>query len=216
MKTKRVQIDVKDVYQLMLSECRYGYTKNNHLMPGGAYAHAKKYLPKLLKADQEDGLHTAAQLCDECISQQLNGNFYNSLDDEHGSRKEAIEFIDWLLDFIHEKGKDTSYSNFFPYNYDSYLENIERYEALRYRVYELDDFDRLANKIRELTTEPVSKKEADRILFTEELGITSVTMNHIDIKTTYAVSPERVIGELIRIIEPVSYKGKIYSIELAE
>lgn len=213
MKNKKVYVDTNDMYQFLISDCRYGYHRNNHLMPGGAYSHAKKYLPKLAKGDLDYALHTASQLCDECISQQLNGNFYNGLDDEHGSRREAIEFINWLLDFIHEKGKDTSYSNFFPYNYDSYLENIEREEALRYRVYELDSFDKEANKVRELTTEPVSKKEADRILFTEELGVTSGIMNHIDIKTKNQY-PERVTGELIRIIEPVSYKGKIYSIEL--
>ena len=212
MKTKKVYLDGHDVYQLMLAECRYGYTRNNHLMPGGAYDHVKKYLPKLLKADLECGLHTAAQLCDECISQQLNGNFFDGLDDEHSNRKEAIEFIDWLLDFIHDKGRDTNYSNFMPYNYDAFLANKEREAAHRYRVFELNSFEEGADVVRELTKEPVSKKEADRILFIEELGVTSGVMNHIDIKSKDY--PVRVVGEIVRIIEPETHKGKIYSIEL--
>lgn len=212
MKTKKVQIAVQDVYQLMLSECRYGYTRNNHLIPGGAYDHVKKYLPKLAKCDLDYALHTASQLCDECISQQLNGNFYNGLDDEHGNRKEAIEFINWLLDFIHDKGRDTNYSNFMPYNYDTFLVNKEREVGHKYRVFELNSFEEGAEVVRELTKEPISKKEADEVLFSKELGVTSGIMNHIDIKSKNY--PIRVVGEIIRIIEPETHKGKVYSIEL--
>ena len=212
MKTKKVQIDVQDVYRLMLDECRYGYTRNNHLMPCGAYEHAKKYLPKLLKADIEYGLHTAAQLCDECISQQVNGNFFDGLDDEHGNRAEALKFIDWLLDFIHDKGRDTNYSNFIPYNYDALLANKEREAAYKYRVFELNSFEEGADVIKELTKEPISKKDAGKVLFIDELGVTSGVMNHIDIKSKEC--PTRVVGEIIRVIEPETHKGKVYSIEL--
>ena len=32
-----VKIDVHKLYQLLITELRYGYTRNNHLMPSSAY-----------------------------------------------------------------------------------------------------------------------------------------------------------------------------------
>lgn len=212
-KGQNIYIETHDSYQLLIAECRYGYTRNNHLMPWGAYEHVKKYLPKLLKADAECALHTAAQLCDECISEQLNGNFYDGLDDENNNRRDAIDFIEWLLNFIHKKGKNNLlYCNFLPYNYHSYIDNISRHEALKYRVYELSSFEENAEKIRELTEEPISKKEADDILFVKELGVKSAVINRLEIRTKNY--PVRVIGEMVRVIEPTSHAGKIYLIEL--
>ncbi len=212
-KGQNIFIKTHDIYQLLIAECRYGYGRNNHLMPDGAYDHVKKYLPKLFKADAEYALHTAAQLCDECISEQLNGNFYDGLDDEYDNRRNAINFIEWLLKFIYKKGKNNLlYCHFLPFNYQLYIDNIERHEALKYRVYELSSFEENAEKIRELTEEPVSKKETDDILFNKELGVRSAVFNHLNIRTKSY--PVRVIGEIVRIVEPTSHAGKIYLIEL--
>lgn len=213
-----VGIEVHDMYQLLIAECRYGYGRNNHLMPWGAYNHVKTYLPLMYKKDPEFALHTACQLCEECISEQLTGNFFDGLDDENENRKQAIEFIKYLLDWIHEQGKQYSalkseyYEHFYPYNYDLYKVNLQKEEELKYRVFELESFDREAKKIKELTVEPISKREADNLLFIQELGTTKGIINHIDIKTEEY--PVRVIGELIRIVEPIQYVNRVFSIEL--
>lgn len=216
-KSTDIKVDVHTMYQLLIESCRYGYTRNNHLMPWGSYDHVKSYLPQMLKIDSDTALHTACQICDECISEQLEMNFYNGLDDEHDNRKKAIEFIEYLLKWIKDNSKTvensyTNYDRYIPYNYNRYVDNLEREKALRYRVFELDEFDKNAKRIRELTTEPVDKTEADKILFTDELQVTEGTMSHIDLKTDKY--PVRVIGELIKIIKPESHKDKIYSIEL--
>lgn len=217
-KTDVVKVEIGDLYQFLLAECRYGYKRNNHLMPGGAYDHVKEYLPLMYKTDKERALHTACQLCDECISDQLMLNFYDGLDDEYNNRAEALKFINYLLEWIHMNGRDISaysnYDKYLPYNFNQYVENINKENSLKYRVFELDAFEETANKVKELTTESVTKEEADKILFTDELGITEGVMNHVSIKTKEY--PVRVIGELIRIIEPESHKGKIYSIELVK
>lgn len=208
-KKTKISVDIHDFYQLLIAECRYGYYRNNHLMPGGAYTHVKEYLDKMYKVDPEWSVHTAKQICDECISDQLVWNFFNALDDEYGSRREAIQFIEYLLNWIHQYD-----ANYVPYNYSQFEDNLAREESLLYRVYELAEFDSNAEKLRELTTGPVTKKDAEDILFTKELKVTQGLINHIDIKTKEY--PVRVVGELIRIIEPESHKGKIYSIELVD
>lgn len=214
-KKEVVKVEIDDLYQFMIAECRYGYRRNNHLMPWGAYEHVKEYLPLMLKVNPDTAIHTALQLCEECISDQLFTNFYDGLDDEFGNRKDALEFVTYLLKFAQDNKVGTSYEYLDmpkPYNYDLYEKNLKNESELRYRVYELDSFEEHANTVRELTTEPVSKQEADEILFTKELGVTSGSFNHIDIKTNSY--PVRVIGEKIRIIEPESHKGKIYLIKL--
>ena len=90
IKKNVVNVEIHDLYQFMIAECRYGYKRNNHLMPGGAYDHVKEYLPEILKVNKDTALHTASQLCDECISEQLTANFYEGLDDEFGNRKDAV------------------------------------------------------------------------------------------------------------------------------
>ena len=64
-----VSIDSKDLYQYMIAECRYGYTRHNHLMPWGAFNHCYTYLPKLAKTDKECAARTATQLAEEAISE---------------------------------------------------------------------------------------------------------------------------------------------------
>lgn len=133
-----IQIELKDLYQFLISECRYGYTRNNHLMPDGAYDHAKKYLPKMLISDKNFAIDTAKQLCEECIDQQLCGNFYDGRDDVHSNRACAIKFIEYLLDFIHKYEE-----NYIPYNNDNYLNNLNKDKDPRYAIYSLKDNDEI-------------------------------------------------------------------------
>lgn len=213
-KEKRIYVNVHDLYQFLISECRYGYRRNNHLMPGGAYDHVKEYLPKMLKADKDVALHTASQLCDECISDQLIANFYEGLDDEFGNRKEAVEFINWCMEWIRANSdSDAECAYHKPYNYDLFESNIAREAELKYRVFELDKFEEDANVIREITTEPVSKKDADNVLFLQELGVTSGVMNSRSIRDKHS---RYIVGELIRIIEPESHNGRVYAIKLSK
>ena len=214
-----VRVDVKDLYQLLVAECRYGYGRNNHLMPWGAYEHVREYLPIMYATDPEFALSTACQVCEECISDQLCMNFYDGLDDEHGSRASAVAFVEYLLEWIHSHGKDVEcpsrdYENYLPYDYDRYRDNVARADSLRYRVFETDSFEPGANKVREITSGPVGKREADEALFLGELGVTEGVMNRVDVRTERY--PVRVVGERLRIIEPESHKGRTYLIELDE
>ena len=75
-KKDKVPVEIGDLYQFMICECRYGYTRNNHLMPWGAFRHVYEYLPKMEKADLERAASTACQLAEEAIS-ELWGYFRN-------------------------------------------------------------------------------------------------------------------------------------------
>ena len=213
---ENVKIDINDLYKLLISDCRYGYTRNNHLMPGAAYENVKKYINEMYVVDKETALSTACQLVEECIENQLGYNFIDALDDENGNRKEAIDFINVLLNWIHLKGNDEElsyrdYKYYVPYNYNIYNKNIEKEASYKYRVYELDNFNEDANKIRELTTVPVSKAEADTVLFKDELKVTSLSYNKLNI-----MSEHRITGEIIKIITPTDFQDKVYSIELVK
>ena len=52
MEDKTIAISLKDMYQFLISECRCGYTRNNHLMPDDAYDKVKKYFPEMFKIDK--------------------------------------------------------------------------------------------------------------------------------------------------------------------
>lgn len=208
MKDKVVEVDVHDLYRFLIESCRYGYKRNNHLMPWGAYDDARKYLPMMLDVDKGCALRTAEQLCDECISDQLMLNFYDGLDDDCGNRKCSVEFIEFLTNFL-DYNSDSLRR---PYNYEDYLENVKRRENLKYRVYELDSFSASANKIRELTEEAVTKKEAEYLLYDKEMNAKDGVFNLIQVYTEKY--PLRVIGEIRRIVEPKAFEGRVYSFEL--
>ena len=129
-----VQVGLKDMYQMLIESCRYGYTRNNHLMPWGSFQHVRSYLPKLIKKDREWGLHTASQLCDEAIS-ALAGAYPNGYDiDFWGgcNMHEYREFIDWLLGILRENGYKM------PYNLDQYQWQLRQDGA---RLWTLEDLD---------------------------------------------------------------------------
>lgn len=70
---KKISVGQKDLYQFLIAECRYGYTRNNHLMPDGAFRHVKEYLPLMKETDRFFAAGVAEQLADECISALCEG-----------------------------------------------------------------------------------------------------------------------------------------------
>jgi len=72
---KKVEVGIHDLYQMMISECRYGWTRNNHLMPDGAYNHCLDYLPEMFKIDRDYAIHTTLQLMSETIEEIRKESF---------------------------------------------------------------------------------------------------------------------------------------------
>ena len=133
---KKIEISVNNLTKLLISECRYGYTRNNHLMPSCAYNDAEKYLQEIVQVDEDAAIRCAKQLCEECISDELACKFYDGLDTECNNMKEAIDFVDFLLNFIEEKGV-----NWKPYNYSTYTDIINIRDGKKFNLYKITDFD---------------------------------------------------------------------------
>ena len=204
---KFIKIDIHALYQLLISECRYGYTRNNHLMPGTAYNRVEMLLSDMYKCNKDVTLHTVKQLCEECISFQLNTNFYDGLDDEFHNREEAEKFVGYLLNFLDGVDADIKY---FPYNEEDYWKNIERKNNLKYRLYELDSFNEDANKVRELTTEATVFSEIEK-LFVEELKSDTIVFHKMKLKSK---KDFKIVATIYKIISPTTHKDKIYMVEV--
>ena len=157
---KTMNVSLKNVYQLLISEMRYGYRRNNHLMPSCGYDKVKTLVPQMYEVDKEYAVYTMKQLCEECISDQLSANFYNGEDDEHGNRAEAIEFIKWSMQWINQHENNSN--NWLPYNHDLFVANLAKDDEPRYLVYEL----RGKSKRKKLITiDPVSQNEYMNVVF---------------------------------------------------
>ena len=212
---KNIEISTTELYRFLISDLRYGYTRNNHLMPSCAYGESKRLLQNMYSIDKETALITAKQLCEECINDQLDRNFHSGLDDDFGNRKDAINFINYLLDFIHRD--DETYK---PYNYRLYEINIDRYDNLHYDIIKLDDFDidierlfsgyntDLLNSYEiEYIKKDLTLKEANNMLFDTILNSKQGSYNKRRLELN-----GRIIGELFRIISPESHKDEVYGI----
>ena len=161
---KTMNVSLKNVYQLLISEMRYGYRRNNHLMPSCGYDNIKNLVPQMYEVDKEYAVYTMKQLCEECISDQLVANFYDGEDDEFGNRAEAIEFIKWSMQWInqHEIEQGHKSGDWLPHNHDLFVANLAKDNEPRYLVYEL----RGKSKRKKLiTTEPVSQNEYLNVVF---------------------------------------------------
>lgn len=207
-KDNYIKVPVKNMYQLLLSECRYGYMRNNHLMPSCAYDDVKNFLPIMLSQDIDYALVTAKQLCEECISSQLNLNFYDGLDDEFGNRKEAIEFIEYLLDFI--AGVDRSFK---PYNYDSYQDNLDRVNSMKYSLYKVNDrleIDSLSLEGDKIPLiQGLNQNEIEHSLFFDILKNKAIQFNRINIYDEE--HPKKIKGEFLRILTG-KHRNEVYLI----
>lgn len=157
---KTMNVSLKNVYQLLISEMRYGYRRNNHLMPSCCYDKVKTLVPQMYEVDKEYAVYTMKQLCEECISDQLVANFYDGEDDEFGNRTEAIEFIKWSMQWINQHENNSN--NWLPYNHDLFVANLAKDDEPRYLVYEL----RGKSKRKKLITiDPVSQNEYMNVVF---------------------------------------------------
>ena len=155
-----MDIELRDVGQLLLFECRYGYTRNNHLMPTEAYDKVKKYIPEMCRIDRDYTLHTLQQICEECISLNLLTNFYDGYDDEFGNRQRSIDFVKWCLEYIKNNGQQ----DYVPYNFDGFKEVLEQENKPKYLVYEV------SNDIRTLITpDPISKLDYENLVFLKDV-----------------------------------------------
>ena len=158
--TKMMNISLKNVYQLLISEMRYGYSRNNHLMPGCGYDNIKNLIPQMYEVDKDYAVYTMKQLCEECISDQLVANFYDGEDDEFGNRAEAIKFVTWSMQWVNQHENNSN--NWLPYNHDLFVANLAKDNEPRYLVYEL----RGKSKRKKLiTVDPVSQNEYLNVVF---------------------------------------------------
>ena len=129
-KLKTLPLELKDIYQMLIAECRYGYTRNNHLMPWGAYDKVRRIVPEMYEVDAEYAIYTLKQICEECISDELMGHFYDGVDDEFENMNQTIVFINWCLDYI-EKHDDTTIGNkWTPDCYDLYRQRWNEFLGL--------------------------------------------------------------------------------------
>ena len=133
MKKEFVKVEVKDLYQLLLCNCRYGYTRNNHLMPDSSFTQAERYLQAMVKVDKELASHTAKQLCSECIN-ELESRYYYGNDDEFGNRASYLKFIDALLKFLRKN--DVLFNESQIYNIDKYYRNLSEDSRKKYIIYD--------------------------------------------------------------------------------
>ncbi len=136
-----VCIENIDLYRFLIGNLRYAYTRNNHLQPQCIYDEIKeKFLPKFFESDQELALHTAKQMCEECISTELM-QFLGGEEDEFGNEKASVVFVEELLGTIHLYQPE-----YLPYNYDSYLNILRQYEEKVYNIYEITSEDDLPHE----------------------------------------------------------------------
>lgn len=215
MEEESIRLTPTELYRLLISDCRYGYTRNNHLMPSAAYGEASSLLEKMLEADPRTAIHTAEQLCEECISDQLAANFYDGLDDEFGNRREAIRFIEKMVAFAHSAGDE----GFMPYNRSLYEACVENGKRLRYGVFRLEGFDFERDRLSAETKKApiasdLSFDDAAGRLISGVLGSDKATFNRIDVRSSDGRN--RVAGEIYRIISPETHRGEVYAILLQD
>ena len=150
---ENMELSLRDVYQLLLTEGRYAYTRNNHLMPSAFYDRVHKLIEKMVEINKESGLDTLKQIVEECISLEIVANFEDGEDDKFGNRQESIDFVARSLKYIHSfEGEDT----WQPYNYADFQTNVAKDDEPRYMIYQMNKFD---GDKAPITEKPLSKKE---------------------------------------------------------
>ena len=124
-----VQLEDKDLFQMIIAEFRYAVKRDNHLAPDTCAQHIKTYIPEM---SEQWRTHTAKQLSEEIIDERLwNSRFFDPefkfesniqmlLDDPDNAKKQLDNDYVWedLLVFL------TNYLDSLPYNTDRYMEYI--------------------------------------------------------------------------------------------
>lgn len=128
-----INVNVHDLYQLLIGNLRYAYTRNNHLMPSSAFDQTLRILKDMMQSYPKGAVMTAKQICEECISLQIMNNFSNGVEDEYYNLKASRKFVNDLLDLIHISSDENAL--WYPYNYDLFLKNLELDDSPRYRFY---------------------------------------------------------------------------------
>lgn len=85
-----ISINERDLYQFIIAEMRYGFTKDNLIFPENAIQHAKKYIPSM----PDFGVVTAEHLKLEIESEMRIKKF------SEANEQKLIGFVIWLNDFI--------------------------------------------------------------------------------------------------------------------
>ena len=122
----KLEIEPKMLYQLLISEARYGCSRNNHLMPDGAFDNIRAILPQFYDLDNLFGLSTVKQLCEEIIA-EWSIRFPNPEDDDQfHNRSSYLGMIFWLLTFVNKT--DIHWK---PYNYNILQETLEKNNEMK-------------------------------------------------------------------------------------
>lgn len=103
-----IEIDEKDLYQLLIAEFRYSVKRDNHLAPSSCVWHIEDYLPNMSKQWRA---HTAEQLTAEIIDERILA-VCTKHPLEQDSEWEAL--LLFLTDYIEK----------LPYNTDRYMEYL--------------------------------------------------------------------------------------------
>lgn len=113
-----VQVNDKDLYQLLISDFRYSVKRDNHLAPGTCVQHITNYLPVL--SDQWRS-HTANQLTEEIIFERHMGRL---------DRDEEWEFLlNFLIEYIDELPINADRYMTYMYKNENYSANIDYYSS---------------------------------------------------------------------------------------
>lgn len=120
-----IEIDDRDLYQILIAEFRYAVRRDNHLAPDTCAQHIREYLPEMNKQWRA---HLAKQLSEEIIDERLwasacfhEEEFKFEKDLPFGSNKKQLhEDYIWeeLLVFL------TNYLETLPHNVNRYMEYI--------------------------------------------------------------------------------------------
>lgn len=136
----KVELNVKDVYQLLVGNLRYGYTRNNHLMPSCAYEQTKRIINDFINVDENYAINTLKQICNECISEEICMRFCDGVDDECGNREESIQFVWWCIKTINKYIPEWK-----PNDFDRFENNIAKDELNLYSVKVINGGSNFAN-----------------------------------------------------------------------
>lgn len=183
-----VKIKLKDLYQLLISTARYSYARNNHLMPSSFYDQAQRLLVKMKEVDSEWAIRTAKQLCEECISEEIQNHFYDGIDDDYNNLQDSRLFVKWLLDFI----ADDTWK---PYNYTNFEENLKKDDEPRYNIYKVE-----GEKEIKITDTPASQNNFKDILFQDYLTVIYHKNKLDDKRTLYIIAEDNNFKESEKFI----------------
>ena len=103
-----MEIDEKDLYQLLIAEFRYSIKRDNHLAPSGCVWHVKDYLPNMSKQWRT---HTAEQLTTEIIDERILALCLNNPLEQDAEWEALLVFL-------------TNYIERLPHNADRYMDYL--------------------------------------------------------------------------------------------